>query len=324
MKTMKILNAILFLIFIFITNIHPYAQTTPEGHSEMEEYSKLAGAIVFLLVAFLFILFFILSSPKYEYSYERRKERYSLLARIWKAINRDVPIENEKDIMLDHEYDGIRELNNTVPPWFNALFYGTILIAAIYLIDYHVLGSGNVMIDEYVQEITVAKEKRDELIRTGAFINENNVTLLTDAGAIDNGKKIFSTNCTPCHGLDAGGTVGPNLTDQNWIHGGGIKNVFTTIKNGVPVKGMISWQTMLTPKQMQEVASYVLSLQGTKPPAGKPPEGNIWVDSVKTGGDSLKTVDSGKVKIDSVKIRTDSIKTKSDSVKMKKDSVKIK
>lgn len=322
MKMFSIAKAAIIFFAFLIINTLAFAQSTPQGHSEMEEYSKLAGAVVFILVAFLFILFFILSSPKYEYSAERRKERYSLLSRIWKAINRDVPVEQEKDIMLDHDYDGIHELNNTVPPWFNALFYGTIIIAAIYMIDYHVLGSGNVMVDEYVQEITVAKEKRDELIRTGAFINENNVTLLTDAAELDKGKQVFTTNCIPCHGPDAGGTVGPNLTDKYWIHGGGIKNVFTTIKNGVPVKGMIAWQTMLTPKQMQEVASYVLSLQGTNPPTGKPPEGSIWVDSVNTGNDSLKSGDSTKVKADSLKTKMDSSKTKTDSVKMKKDSIK--
>lgn len=320
----KIINSILFFFILLVPSVLIHSQTTTQGNSEMEEYSKLAGAVVFILVAFLFILFFILSAPKYEYSKERRKQRYSLVARIWKYINRDVPVENEKDIMMDHDFDGIHELNNTVPPWFNALFYGTIVIAAIYLIDYHVLGSGNVMVDEYVQEVTIANEKRAELIRTGAFINENNVTLLSGAVELENGKKIFSINCTPCHGPDAGGTVGPNLTDGYWIHGGGIKNVFTTVKNGVPIKGMIAWQTMLTPKQMQEVSSYILTLQGTNPPTGKPPEGSIWVDSTKSGNDSLKTGDSLNVKTDTNRIKTDSLKTKKDTVKMKKDSIKVK
>jgi len=314
----KFLNNKTAILVMMLANASAFAQATTGKDDGMNEYSKLAGAMVFLLVAFLFVLFFILSAPKYSYSGKKKREGLSLIAKLSNIFNRAVPIEKEKDIMLDHDFDGIKELNNTIPPWFNILFYGTIVIAAIYLIDYHVIGSGNVMVDEYVNEVKIANDKREELIRTGAFINENNVVLLTDASELEKGKQIFTTNCTPCHGPDAGGTVGPNLTDQYWIHGGGIKNVFTTISNGVPAKGMISWKTMMTPKQIQQVGSYVLSLQGTKPATGKPPEGNIWVDSVKTtGNDSIKVNDSAKVKIDSVKQKTDTTKIKKDSIKTK-------
>ncbi|MBZ0201424.1 MAG: c-type cytochrome [Ignavibacteria bacterium] len=315
---MKFINDMLsrtFALLLLLISSGLYSQTTKDN--SMDEYSQLAGAMAFLLVAFLFVLFFVLSAPKYKYSGERRRERYSFLKKLSGILNRGVPIEREKDIMLDHDFDGIKELNNTVPPWFNVLFYGTILIAIVYMVDYHVLGSGSVMVDEYLQEVKIANEKREELIRTGAFINENNVTLMTSAEDLDKGKQIFMTSCTPCHGPDGGGTVGPNLTDKNWIHGGGIKNVFTTIKNGVPAKGMISWQTSLTPKQMQQVSSYVLSLQGTTPSVSKPPEGNIWVDSVKTGNDSLKATDSSKVKVDTSKVKTDTTKIKKDSIKVK-------
>lgn len=277
------------------------AQT--QQNQSSESYNQLAGAMAFILIVFLFLMLFILSAPKYKYSYDRIRKKYSFLKKISQILNKGVPIEREQDIMLDHDFDGIRELNNRVPPWFNLLFYGSILFAAVYLVDYHVLGSGNIMADEYNQEITAANEKREELIRTGAFINENNVTLLTDAGDLDKGKQLFSVNCLPCHGPDGGGTVGPNLTDKYWIHGGGIKNVFKTVKNGVPAKGMIAWQTMMTPKQMQQVSSYVLTFQGTTPATGKPPEGNLWVDtdSNKTGNDSLKTLDSNEIKKDSIK-----------------------
>ena len=312
------LNKITAIAALLLMNAGIFAQVTPGQTGGANEYEKLAGAMVFLLVAFLFILFFILSAPKYNYSAERRREKFSFLKKISAVLNRSVPIEKEKDIMLDHDFDGIKELNNSVPPWFNLLFYGTIVIAIVYMIDFHVLGSGNIMVDEYLSEVKIANEKREELIRTGAFINENNVVLLKEAADLEKGKKIWDVNCTPCHGPDGGGTVGPNLTDENWIHGVGIKNVFKTISNGVPAKGMIAWKTMLTPKQIQEVSSYVLSLQGTKPATGKPPEGTIWVDSVKTtGNDSIKVTDTTKIKSDSVKVKTDTSKIKKDSIKVK-------
>jgi cytochrome c oxidase cbb3-type subunit 3 len=286
-------------ILMFCTGNDLFTQTKQSS----ESYNQLAGAMAFILIAFLFLLLFILSAPKYKYSYDRIKKKYSFLKKLSQVLNKGVPIEQEKDIMLEHDFDGIRELNNRVPPWFNLLFYGSILFAAVYLIDYHVLGSGNIMADEYNAEVTIANEKREELIRTGAFINENNVTFLSDGADLDKGKQLFSVNCLPCHGPDGGGTVGPNLTDKYWIHGGGIKNVFTIIKNGVPAKGMISWQNMMTPKQMQQVGSYILTLQGTNPPTGKPPEGNLWVetDSTQTGSDSLNIKDTNKVKKDTLK-----------------------
>ncbi len=320
----KFLNNKTAVITLALLNTSIFAQNTTSKDESMNEYSKLAGAMVFLLVAFLFVLFFVLSAPKYTYSGKRKKEGLSFLAKLSNVMNRAVPIEKEKDIMLEHDFDGIKELNNSVPPWFNLLFYGSIVVAVIYFVNYHVIGSGNVMVDEYVNEVRIANDKREELIRTGAFINENNVVLLTDAAEIDKGKQIWNVNCTPCHGPDGGGTVGPNLTDKNWIHGGGIKNVFTTISNGVPAKGMISWKTMLSPKQIQQVSSFVLSLQGTTPAIGKPLEGNLWVDTVKTGNDSVKVNDSGKVKMDSVKTKTDTNKIKTDTTKIKKDSIKAK
>jgi cytochrome c oxidase cbb3-type subunit 3 len=142
-------------------------------------------------------------------------------------------------VIEDHEYDGIQELDNPAPAWFQFLFYITIVFAIIYMVNYHVLGKQNSSFDEYAQEVTLAQQQKDEMIRTGAFINENSVKVLTDAADIDKGKEIFTVNCVNCHAADGGGGVGPNLTDKYWIHGGGIKNIFTTIKYGVPAKGMI-------------------------------------------------------------------------------------
>ena len=193
-------------------------------------------------------------------------------------LTKSTPIEREKDILFDHDFEGIKELDSTIPPWFAWLFILTIIFAAYYMIDYHIVGSGQVMAEEYNEEVRIASLEREALIKSGAFVNEETVTLLTDPAGLEAGKNIFQTNCIACHAADGGGIVGPNLTDDYWIHGGGIKNVFKVIKYGVVEKGMIAWQTQLNPNQMQEVASYVLSLHGTTPAAPKQPEGQIWVE----------------------------------------------
>ncbi len=113
-------------------------------------------------------------------------------------------------------------------------------------------------------------------------VDENSVTLLTDAGALAEGGELFVTYCQACHMAHGGGSatsVGPNLTDEYWIHGGGITEVFTTIKYGVPQKGMIAWQSQLNPPQMQKVSSFILSLQGSDPEGAKEPQGDLWGDA---------------------------------------------
>ncbi len=191
-------------------------------------------------------------------------------------------MEKEKDILMEHDFDGIKELDNRIPPWFNYLFYGTIIFGIIYMLDYHVLKTGKLPAQEYKDEMQQAAFQRAELIRSGALVNENTVTRLTDALSLSDGKEIFKTNCVPCHGENGQGIIGPNLTDEYWIHGGGLKNVFKTIKYGVPAKGMLTWEGKLNPREIQETASYVLSLEGTNPPNAKAPQGQKWEETDST------------------------------------------
>lgn len=187
------------------------------------------------------------------------------------------PIDQEKDLELHHDYDGIKELDNGLPPWFTGLFYATILFAMVYLVRFHVMGDYN-QDQEFENEMKVAKAQVDEYMKTAPdLMSKDKVTLLTDATAIAEGKTIFEQNCVACHRADAGGQIGPNLTDVNWILGGGIKNVFNTIsEGGREGKGMIPWKETLKPTQIQKVASYVLSLQGTSPKNPKASEGDVW------------------------------------------------
>ncbi len=198
------------------------------------------------------------------------------LAKWWKKINgTTVAVENEKSILLEHDYDGIKELDNHLPPWWVNMFYLTIVFAVVYMLVYHVWKKAPLPAEEYSIAMETARKEVEAYQATASnSIDEKTVSLLLDdSKTVANGKAIFDANCMACHGAAGEGTVGPNLTDEFWIHGGSIHDVFKTIKYGVPEKGMISWQTVLKPKDIEDVSNYILSLQGTKPANGKAPEG---------------------------------------------------
>lgn len=200
---------------------------------------------------------------------------------------------------IGHEYDGITELDNDMPPWFKFLFYVTILFAVAYILNYHVFKWTPLQDEEYAQEMQVAEAELSVIREKQAMnLNEDIVTALTDASSVSAGKIIFEQNCSLCHGKGGEGLVGPNLTDAFWIHGGGIKNVFKIVKVGVPDKGMIAWQGQLNPLQIQQVSSYVLSLQGTNPAGAKSAQGEKWNEGSAAGSTAL-AVDSSVVAIDS-------------------------
>lgn len=198
---------------------------------------------------------------------------------IMKKLTRSKDLEEELDVMLNHDYDGIRELDNVLPPWWVNLFYATIIFAFIYLVRFHILNEYD-QASEFETEMAVAKAEVEKYKLTAPdLMDKEKVTLLTDATALAEGKKIYETNCIACHRPDGGGAIGPNLTDEHWILGGGIKNVFNTImEGGREGKGMVPWKATIKPSDIQKVASYVLSLQGTNPKDAKAPEGDVWVD----------------------------------------------
>jgi len=258
-----------FLSFVIIF----FSQTFAAGESDFPPNYYDTVALILLLVIVITLLSIIYYEGKPKVIKEKKA---SILSKLNQVLTRSTPLEREKEIMFDHDFDGIKELDSKIPPWFSWLFIITIIFATYYMIDYHVIGSGQVMQDEYDEEVQIASLEREALIKSGAFVNEKTVTVLTEASELESGKAIYDANCIACHAADGGGIVGPNLTDDYWVHGGGIKNIFKVIKYGVVEKGMIAWQTQLSPNQMQEVASYVLSLHGTTPAAPKQPEGEIW------------------------------------------------
>ena len=213
-----------------------------------------------------------------------------------------VPIGEEDTVLLDHNYDGIRELDNHLPPWWKYLFYITIVFAIGYVLVYHVFESLPLQTEAYQAELAEAASiKQARLAAEPELdINESNITFIDDPTHLSNGQKVFEGQCASCHTQSGGGNIGPNLTDEYWILGGSISQIFATIKNGGrPGKGMIGWEPFLSSTQMSEAASYVMTLQGTNPPNAKAPEGEKYMPEETTG--------QGELPVDSVAVEAESI-----------------
>ncbi len=230
----------------------------------------------------------------------RGKNRFSWLKRKYTELLGAKPIASEQEIVLDHNYDGIRELDNKLPPWWTSLFYITIIFAVVYFVYYEVF-DGPSQIDEYEVEIAQAKEDIAEFKRNNKdLIDVNTVALLTEPSDLAAGETIYVANCVACHKDDGGGGIGPNLTDDYWILGGGIKNIYQTISEGGRAgKGMIAWKTDLKPSEMAQVASYVMSLHGINPVDPKEAEGDLWIDeNAPVDNVNVKIIDSAQTKIE--------------------------
>jgi len=180
--------------------------------------------------------------------------------------------EADNKLLIDHDYDGIKELDNRPPPWLMIIFYGTIIWSVFYVFNYHILKTGPLQADEYKAEMAEA----DSLYKTEAF-DAKNITLITNNEKLSQGFVLFSKVCAPCHGQNGEGVVGPNLTDKHWLHGNTPEDVFKTIKDGVPNTSMVAYGNMYSDKDILLLTSYILkSLQGTNPANAKAPEGELY------------------------------------------------
>ena len=211
----------------------------------------------------------------------------------WKWLNRFKTVEQEADIDLGHDYDGIRELDNRLPPWWLYGFYITIITAGIYLYRFHISHTGPSAEQEYAAAVVKADaEVKEYLKKKGDQVDENTVTLLTASAEIEEGKTIFQKSCVACHSEGGAGNVGPNLTDDYWLHGGDIKSIFKTIRYGI--NAMPQWQNSFSNKQIAEVSSYVKSLRGTKPANPKPPQGALFNEGNNNGKEAGDSSNSKK------------------------------
>lgn len=284
-----------FSLFL-LTVLPASAQDTPQPAASNDSWLFWTTGAV--LVAIFFFLTVVLFSMNAAVGTEKGK----LLSfrQWWTSVNRRfftraVPVEKEEDILLDHDYDGIKELDNALPPWWKYGFYVTIVVAAFYLLRFHVWKTGPTPLQEYDQEMKTAAAQVEEYRKSaGEMVDEKTVTM-SDAAGIAEGDKIFHSNCFACHGTQGEGGVGPNLTDDYWLHGGTINDVFKTIKYGYPDKGMQSWEKTYSPSQIRNLASYVKTLAGTNPPNAKAPQGDLFREA-KTGNTNIKTDSTVSVK----------------------------
>lgn len=261
-----------------------------------------AGAVVFLMILVMAVALYVIRVLNFlreetirEHAPQSKQAHIPSVSwwnKFVQKMNASVPLEREKDIELNHNYDGVRELDNHLPPWWKWLFYGTIGWAAVYLVLFHVTDMLPLSQKEYQRELAQAEMqiKEYQASQPKAVVDENTLQYTEDAAAIGKGKLIFiNNNCAGCHRNDGGGNaIGPNLTDEYWLHGGEIKNIFLTIKNGVVEKGMPAWGKSMSAQDVRDVTFFVMSLKGTNPPDAKAPQGELFKQGIKTRPDSLK------------------------------------
>lgn len=289
-------KAALLIVGSFIT-LSSFAQETPAktfwddplNHPSLPYFIVITfiGIVILLTATIVLYLIRVLNIFTVQAEKEKAKKlgvayqpKPSLWSKFTQLVNASVPVSEEKEIELDHNYDGIKELDNHLPPWWKWLFYGTIAWAAVYIIVFHFSDTLPLSLEEYEQELAIAAEqtRQFQASQPQAMIDENTLQFTSDAGIIEKGKSIFMNNsCGSCHRNDGGGnTIGPNLTDTFWLHGGDIKSVFSTIKNGKVEKGMPAWGKSMSPQDVRDVTFFVMSLQGTNPANAKAAQGDLF------------------------------------------------
>lgn len=275
------------------------AQSSYWGLDSFTFYSMITIIGIEIFIVYMLYSFFMQLLGVEEREGKLAEEKEKLTAKqpsFIERFNASVAVEEEAEIMLDHNYDGIRELDNDLPPWWKYGFAFTIVFAIVYLIHYQVLHTGQSPNEEYEEQLSTAKAEMEEYRKKAAnLVDENNATLLTDKGSLQSGRSIYIENCAPCHGKSGEGNVGPNLTDDYWLHGGSVKDIFKIVKYGWPEKGMKSWQQDLGAKQIHEVASFILSLHGTNPANAKEQQGELYQQIIEN--DSTKAIINDSLRI---------------------------
>jgi cytochrome c oxidase cbb3-type subunit 3 len=281
---------LVILTGLFILSHAAYSQnataaTTAVSNSAEQLTNIYFYSFITVIIIEIAIVFFLLKALRFLTGLDKQQSLKIVdkpESSFWNKINQLKPLEEEKDLDTGHSYDGIRELDNVIPPWFTAAFVATIIFAIIYLYRYEVAKSVPDQFEEYQTEMRDAKVLQDSILKLeGNNIDENSVVMLSGSD-LDAGRSVYTANCAACHGDKGQGGVGPNLTDDFWVHSGSIKDVFKSIKYGWVEKGMKPWKDDFSPKQIAQLSSFVKSLKGTNPPNAKEKQGELYVEKMET------------------------------------------
>lgn len=304
-----IITGLIILSLLFSQGVFAQNETAKVIQTTSTEMGGMPASTFYIMIAVLFIELIIILTLLINIKLLLKKETQKLVTEAevaevekqkanklswWAKINKLRPIKEEAELDLGHDYDGIRELDNKLPPWWLYGFYLTIIFAVVYLWRFQVSHTGLTGIQEYERSVAKAEINIQNYLKSkGESVDENTVTLLTDEADIAAGKAIFMdpSKCPACHNADGGGNaVGPNLTDDYWLYGGNVKDIFKTIKYGT-TKGMRSWKDDLSAKQIAQLVGYVKSLKGSKPANPKEPQGELYKEVSETPvKDSTSTV----------------------------------
>jgi cytochrome c oxidase cbb3-type subunit 3 len=290
-KQNKISKGLLSLVAFMMLSISSFAQDAKATitTTQSSEVFGMDATLFWVMISVLFFEFIIVMYLcKILYVFLVRKnliQPYSIVIPKWlkfqSMMGNDIPLEKDAELLTDHDYDGIQELDNGMPPFLKYIFITTVIAAAIYWVNYQVLYASPSQLEEYQNELIQAEIQKAEYLKiAGNNVDENTVKLVADVSA---GAKIFATTCVACHGDKGQGGVGPNLTDNAWLHGGDIKSIFKTLKYGVVAKGMRAWQSEIKPSDMQSLASYVLTeFKDKNVVGGKAPQGVVEIAASNT------------------------------------------
>jgi cytochrome c oxidase cbb3-type subunit 3 len=298
MKKLKNLkNGMAIISFFIISNsLIAQATTTETTVSYWDTINFTTWFLLVTIIIEIFVLFFLglftarlMKNPKKEIEKSEKIADESGLVKWWKKANNfNNNLEEAEKLDTGHSYDGIRELDNITPPWFQAAFYTTIIIGIIYLWYYH-SGVGKLQIEEYQESVDLANIEMLEYQKHQKGIDENTIAFTTSGSELEEGAKLFQASCASCHAADGGGGTGPNLCDDSWIHGGSPKDIFKSIKYGWKEKGMIPWKDLYNDQKILKIASYMNTFQGKKPLSPKAPQGDKYVPVADTTAKAVTT-----------------------------------
>lgn len=184
-----------------------------------------------------------------------------------------VVLEDEKELLLDHNYDGIKELDHPLPSWWTATFIGGIIFGVFYAM-YYLVADGPTLREVYEQKMAKIEKTRQEASRdVGNFERAVYAEFKGEEG-LAKGQEVFQMNCQSCHAQKGRGDIGPNLTDNHWLVAEGTApSIYDMVVHGNEENGMPAWGEILSKKEMYAVTAYVRSLHGLELEDEKEPEG---------------------------------------------------